>query len=39
MVLEDQVVEWLLERVKVSEVPVSFNRLIGREPEPADVSA
>ncbi|MGC9127712.1 MAG: trigger factor [Acidithiobacillus sp.] len=39
MVLEDRVVEWLLERVKVSDVPVSFNRLIGREPEPADASA
>jgi len=39
MVLEDRVVEWLLERVKVSEVPVSFNRLIGREPEPADAGA
>lgn len=39
MVLEDRVVEWLLERVKVSDVPVSFNRLIGREPEPAEANA
>ncbi len=34
MVLEDKVVAWLLERVKVTEEPVSFNQLIGRAPAP-----
>ncbi|MBU2818510.1 trigger factor, partial [Acidithiobacillus ferrooxidans] len=30
LVLEDKVVAWLLERVKVSDEAVSFNQLIGR---------
>lgn len=30
MVLEDKVVAWLLERVKVTEESVNFNQLIGR---------
>lgn len=32
MVLEDKVVAWLLERVKVTEESVNFNQLIGRSP-------
>ena len=32
LVLEDKVVAWLLERVKVSDEAVSFNQLIGRAP-------
>ena len=32
MVLEDKVVAWLLERVKVNDETVSFNQLIGRVP-------
>ena len=32
MVLEDKVVAWLLERVKVTDEAVSFNQLIGRAP-------
>ncbi|WP_253253713.1 trigger factor [Acidithiobacillus marinus] len=38
MVLEDKVVAWLLERVKVTEEPVSFNQLIGRAPAPQTLS-
>ncbi|WP_372673466.1 trigger factor [Acidithiobacillus sp.] len=32
LVLEDKVVAWLLERVKVNDEAVSFNQLIGRAP-------
>ena len=32
LVLEDKVVAWLLERVKVADESVSFNQLIGRAP-------
>jgi trigger factor len=32
LVLEDKVVAWLLERVKVNDEVVSFNQLIGRAP-------
>ncbi len=34
MVLEDKVVAWLLERVKVTDEAVDFNQLIGRAPTP-----
>ena len=32
IILEDKVVAWLLERVKVADESVSFNQLIGRAP-------
>ncbi len=35
MVLEGKVVAWFLERVKVTDEPVSFNQLIGRAPAAA----
>lgn len=39
MVLEQNVVEWILERAKVTEEPVAFEQLMGQRPVPEVVPA